>query len=630
MKERAITVLIVDDDPGLQVSLGDILKVKGFEPIPVKTGKAALAQVERKEIDVALIDLRLEDMPGLDVMRAIKQHSPDTECILLTGHATQDSAIEAINLGAYSYYQKPFNIDQLILSIRHAGERRVASRALTESEARYRGLFEDSPVSLWEEDFSAVKKRLDGLRKRGVKDFRAYLKSHPQVVKECAALVQILDVNKTTLELYRAESKEDLLKNLATVLCDESYEQYREELVYIAEGRTHFSWEGINQTVDGRRLDVSIYWSAAPGYENDLAKVIVSIEDITQRKQAQNALRASETRYRTLAETSQDMIFIITRDGYIDYVNQFAASQFDRQPEKLIGKRPTDLFPPEVSKRQQKNLRKVFQSGEPVYTEEPTLFGKREIWLGTWLIPLDKDEAGRVKSVMGVSRDMSERKRAEAELKANEERFRALVERSLDVITLLDADGKVLYHSPAYSRLMGRSVEERLGKSVFDYIHPDDRKRAQADLKNLLAGARRTVEVAARLQHTDGTWRWIEGTAINLLHEPAVQAIVINYRDVTERKQAEESRREAELRYRALFEQSHDAVFILDLHGRHLAVNPHAAEMLGYTPEEMLRLSFRDISAQVPQSEKTMRRLLRGEHIPLYERTFRKKTGELV
>jgi DNA-binding NtrC family response regulator len=195
MEKKAIKVMLVDDDPGLRVSLGDILKIKGYAYIPAATGKTALAQIDKQDIDVVVMDLRLEDMPGLDVLRAIKQRSPNTECILLTGHASQDSAIEAINLGAYSYYQKPFNVDQIILSIQHAGERRLASKALTESEARYRGLFEDSPVSLWEEDFSAVKKRLDGLRKRGVKDFRAYFKSHPQVVKECAALVQILDVN---------------------------------------------------------------------------------------------------------------------------------------------------------------------------------------------------------------------------------------------------------------------------------------------------------------------------------------------------------------------------------------------------------------------------------------------------
>ncbi|MBI4670060.1 MAG: PAS domain S-box protein [Chloroflexi bacterium] len=97
-----------------------------------------------------------------------------------------------------------------------------------------------------------------------------------------------------------------------------------------------------------------------------------------------------------------------------------------------------------------------------------------------------------------------------------------------------------------------------------------------------------------------------------------------------ERQRTETARREAEERYRALFVQTHDAVFLLDLQGRYLDMNPRAAQLLGYAPEELRQLSFREISAQVSQSEQILEQLLRGEHIPLYERIFRKKNGELV
>lgn len=130
-------ILLVDDDPNLRKTLSDILRFKGFETVACPTGKEAVAWTETTEVAVALIDLRLGDMSGLDVLRAIRQGSPETECILLTGYASQDSAIEAVNLGAYSYYQKPFDIEQLILAIQHAAEGRAARQALAESEARY-------------------------------------------------------------------------------------------------------------------------------------------------------------------------------------------------------------------------------------------------------------------------------------------------------------------------------------------------------------------------------------------------------------------------------------------------------------------------------------------------------------
>ena len=102
-----LRILIGDDDLNLLATMGDIFKVIGFAPIPVRTGRAALAQIEQQSIDVALIDLKLEHMSGLDVLRSIKARSPDSECILFTGHASQGSAIEAINNGTHPPRRTP-------------------------------------------------------------------------------------------------------------------------------------------------------------------------------------------------------------------------------------------------------------------------------------------------------------------------------------------------------------------------------------------------------------------------------------------------------------------------------------------------------------------------------------------
>jgi len=136
-------VLIADDDAGLRRTLSDILKVKGYEPLPAPDGKTAIELAKKHSPAVALIDLKLGDMSGTELLREIKQLSPTTECIVLTGYASQPSAIEAVQWGAYSYLVKPYDPDQLLLTIQRSVEKRSAELALRASERKYRLLAEN-------------------------------------------------------------------------------------------------------------------------------------------------------------------------------------------------------------------------------------------------------------------------------------------------------------------------------------------------------------------------------------------------------------------------------------------------------------------------------------------------------
>jgi len=138
-------VLVVDDDADLRKTLSDVLELKGYEPVGAATGRAALTRVKEVVVAVAVIDLRLEDMSGLDVLREIKRSSLDTECIVLTGYASQESAIAAVNLGAYSYVQKPYDMELLLLTIRRAVEKRKAEEERRESEQFNASLLNSAP-----------------------------------------------------------------------------------------------------------------------------------------------------------------------------------------------------------------------------------------------------------------------------------------------------------------------------------------------------------------------------------------------------------------------------------------------------------------------------------------------------
>ena len=116
-------ILVVDDDPNLRKTLSDILRIKGYEVVAAGTGAEGIAAAARALVNVALIDLKLPDMSGIEVMERIKLATPLTEAIILTGHAALETAIEATNKGAFSYLLKPYEIDDLLLHIRHAVDR---------------------------------------------------------------------------------------------------------------------------------------------------------------------------------------------------------------------------------------------------------------------------------------------------------------------------------------------------------------------------------------------------------------------------------------------------------------------------------------------------------------------------
>jgi PAS domain S-box-containing protein len=326
----------------------------------------------------------------------------------------------------------------------------------------------------------------------------------------------------------------------------------------------------------------------------DKANRDLSLE-IEARVEAEAALLKNEAQLRSLVETIPDMIWMKDPNGVYLSCNQRFEDFFGASSGEICGKTDYDFVNEELADFFRLKDKDAIAAGESCTNEEEVVFasdGHREI-LETIKTPIF-DESGRVIGVLGIARDITEHKKTAERIREREEYFRAIIENSFDVISILKADGTIAYESPSHLRVLGYESGELLGQNVFERVHPDDHKRISTQFGDLLQRPGEMEQVHFRFLHADGSWRHLEGAGLNLLESPAVNGIVVNYRDVTEQVEAAASLQESERRFRMIFDQTFQFAGILDLDGVVTAVNRTALEFIGKSSDEILGLNFVD------------------------------------
>src|SRR5258708_35648179 len=277
---------------------------------------------------------------------------------------------------------------------------------------------------------------------------------------------------------------------------------------------------------------------------------------MTIAKPAPSARRDADAELEALFTAISDVIVVLDADGrYLKIAPTSAPAPYRPGPE-LVGRTLHDVFEQAQADEFLRLIRRALEGRETVDAEYHIAIDGQEVWFAAAISPLGPDR------VVLVARDITERGRAAEALRASDRRFRALIEHSSDVVTLLDASGTVLYASQSSQPVLGYASTENVARSVFELIHPDDQARALELFAELMQEPRRVAQIELRALHKDGTWRRLEAVGVNRLDEPAIGAIVVNYRDVTHRQRTEQNLRETLSLLNATFESTADGILL--------------------------------------------------------------------
>jgi PAS domain S-box-containing protein len=585
-------ILIVEDDAEMREALSDILSEEGYEVKTTGKGKEALAiAIEEKEkfpFAICLIDLKLPDIDGIKVLEEIKHINPGTYAILMTAFASKDTAIEALKVGAYSYIEKPVNMDELLHVIKRATEsyqlqeeKKQAEDKIRELAEIYTDLRERAPVAI-------------------VNVYEDYHINCTDRLLEWTgwSREEIKNINLVKESRFTNDSGKEVV--LPPLACKETLEKTeKEHIPKLMHGET---LEGVYQCYnkkDGGKVDLELnsigYFGGKEPKPENFEYTICIFSNITERKRAEDMLRESEAKYMDLYENATDMISTFDLQGRFTSANRAACTTFGYRKDEVSKRTLSDLLLPEDAKLAWERLQKMVALKSDLIEEQPREYKAVrkdgsifDVEVRTRLIM----ENGEIAGAQGISRDITERKRAEEELRESEEKYRTLYDSSRDAIMTLTPEEGFLSGNPATVEIFGCKDEKeftsRTPHDLSPQYQPDGTLSSEKD-KQMMA-----IAMEKGSHFFEWTHKRMDGhefpatvllTRMELQGRRMLQATV---RDITERKRAKEKIWQAEKEWVDSFGSLADVMVVVDTNFTIERVNKAAEELVGKTKEEII------------------------------------------
>ena len=346
------------------------------------------------------------------------------------------------------------------------------------------------------------------------------------------------------------------------------------------------------------------------------------------RGETDRILRDSEREMRAIFSAMRDVIFVIARDGTYRRILAPDDDLMFLPGNNLVGKRIVEVMGEELGRPLQNTIEGVLAAREVRHTEYFLPIGETKKWFLASVSPLGED------AVVWVARDVTEFHEARDLLRESETLFRLLAENSSDVISIVQNDGTFSYVSPSVPHLVGFAPEELLGQHCLDFLHPEDLELVLPKLQALLNGPNIEMSVIYRHKRKDGGYVYLETVARSLENRGGQIELHCASRDVSGRIQSEKALREAEEKYRSIFENAIEGIFRTTPEGRYLDANPALAKIYGYESDDDLKSALADIGKQLYLDEgkrdEFVAEMTRNDRVANFEAQIRRKDGSVI
>ncbi len=468
-------------------------------------------------------------------------------------------------------------------------ERKRAEEASRERETMFATLFEHSPISLWEEDWSVVKSYIDVLRDSGVENFGRYFNEHPDEISRCLSLIKLGKPNYAagkamfadSMRTFSDEVRHSMIVDPVRFFPQDTWNNMKEALIEIMEGQTHVDTMIVNRTLEGNYAYNLVKMSVAPGCEKNLQRVFVSAMDINKQKQV-------EENYRQLLEDINDGYGVIQEGKYV-FINRRLGEIFGYDPEHILGTSIQQWMLPEYRMDRMQEYENVMLGKEaPLERYEADILrgdGKRIVVESS--IKAIHYQGKPAFSV--IFRDVTERKKMEELLRESRERFQALIESTSDWIWEVDAKGTYTYASPKVKELLGYAPEEVIGRTPFDFMSTKDAERVMDEYRIIVDSKRPFARMENINLHKNGRSVVLETSGVPFFD---ANGQLLGYRgidrEITDRKRSEKRLREAYEMLRLMFECAPYGVIITDSDMNIVQANENMVNLLGFVNKDQL------------------------------------------